>query len=188
MRARFRSFLFQLGVLFRRPEYGAKVFCIGYFKTGTSSCGKAFELLGYRNASFNPRVWRNWYKSGNFQKVLDYTARFDSFDDVPWLKEDMIPLLDKTFKGSKFVYLERDEDSWKKSLYNWTFKQTGKYPDLERGLQQYRNHRNFVFDYFKDRPEDLLVLRVADDDAFMKLAAFLGKEVPFRKMPHENKT
>ncbi|MCW3071672.1 MAG: hypothetical protein JWO44_1562 [Bacteroidetes bacterium] len=188
MRTKIRHILFDLKTALRKPRYSEKVFCIGYYKTGTSSCGKAFELLGYRNRSFNKKLWRGHYANKNFFKILEHATKFDSFDDAPWLKEDMIPLLDKVFPRSKFVYLERDEESWLKSLNNWTFKQTGKYPDLEKGLADYRKHRAFVLDYFKDRPADILIMKVSDEDAFVKLAKFLGKETTHRAMPHENKT
>lgn len=182
------NFLTKLISLFRKPVYSNKVFCIGYYKTGTTSCGKAFEILGYRNCSFDKKIWRVDYKSGNFSKILKHASKFDSFDDTPWLKEDMIPLLDKTFPNSKFVYTDREEQSWVKSYNNWTFKQTGKYPDLEKGLSDFKKHKAFVTEYFKDRPNDFLVINVADKNAFSKLAMFLGKQTTHTSFPHENKT
>ena len=181
-------FWYHLKVFLRRPNYSNKVFCIGYNKTGTTSCGKAFRLLGYNNLSYNEQLFREEYKQEHFLKLLNYASKFDSFDDLPWLREDMIPLLDKVFPNSKFVYLEREEESWKKSYYNWVFKQTGQYPDLEVGLAAYRAHRAFVMDYFKDRKEDLLIISVFESDSFVRLAKFLGKETTHTQMPHENKT
>jgi hypothetical protein len=187
MRTKFKQFIEQVQIRFRKPSYSAKVFCIGYNKTGTTSCGKAFELLGYRNISFKPEIWRGFYKKGEFLKLLNYASKFDSFDDLPWLKEDMIPLLDKVFPNSKFVYLEREEASWLKSLNNWSYKRTGVYPDLEKELVDFKKHQAFVKHYFRDRPDDLLSIDVTDKKAFMKLATFLGKETSEREMPHENK-
>lgn len=183
-----KEFLEDFRTIFKRSDYSAKVFCIGYNKTGTTSCGRAFELLGYRNLSFKYKVWRGYYKNKEIAKMLKIASKYDSFDDLPWLKEDMIPILDKTFPGSKFVYLERDEESWKKSFYNWRFKQFGQYPDIEKGLEDFRKHKEFVFEYFKNRQSDLLTINISDKEAFMKLAKFLKKETTFREMPHENKT
>lgn len=187
MRIKINQLIYQFQIWFRKPSYSAKVFCIGYNKTGTTSCGKAFELLGYRNSSFEERIWRGLYKNDEFLKLLNYASKFDSFDDLPWLKEDMIPLLDKVFPNSKFVYLEREEASWLKSLNNWSYKRTGVYPDLEKELVDFKKHRAFVTEYFKDRPNDLLSIDVTDKKAFMKLAGFLGKVSSEREMPHENK-
>lgn len=90
-----------VSVSLRKPKYTGKVFCIGYNKTGTTTIGKSLEILGYRNSSFNKRVFLE-YKSNQIDKVLDYTARFDSMDDLPWLRIDMIPILDKAFPNMVF--------------------------------------------------------------------------------------
>lgn len=178
-----------LRTFLQRPTYDGKVFCIGFNKTGTTSCGKALEMLGYRHSSFNRTVWRRYYQRGRLDRVLRYTARYDSFDDLPWLKEDMVPLLDRTFPGSKFIYLTRDEESWKRSIDAWTLAQTGRHPDIEEKLAEFRKHREFVLSYFADWPADrFLVLDVREENAFQKLAEFLGKAPPQESFPHANRT
>jgi hypothetical protein len=172
----------------RKTRYNGKVFCIGFNKTGTTSLGKSLEILGYRNTSFNPKVWQQ-YKNGEIDKVLKYTAKFDSCDDLPWLRIDMIPLLDEKFPGSKFIYLKREENSWKKSYKNWRKKVFGKEPDVEEGYKAYQEHEAFVLDYFKDRiKKDLIILDIKDPQGFKKLADFLGKETNLEAFPHFNKT
>lgn len=184
-----KNIVFELQYLLEKPVWSEKVFCIGYNKTGTTTIGKSFEILGYRNSSFNKKVWRKYYKEGKIQKVLNYTARFDSFDDLPWLKEDMIPVLDRAFPGSKFIFLHRDEESWKESFKNWTYFKTGRYPDLETGLEAFRAHRKFVLNYFEHRNQkDFLIIDVQDPSGFKKMASFLGKEAPQPHFPHFNKT
>ncbi|MDF2436999.1 MAG: hypothetical protein K0Q95_1375 [Bacteroidota bacterium] len=188
MRKKFKDLLNLLKLKFRKSTYSGKVFCIGYNKTGTTSCGRAFELLGYKNVSFEGKNWRGLYKNKQYLQLLNYAAKFDSFDDLPWLKEDMIVLLDKVFPNSKFVYLERDLDSWRKSYYNWTYKITGQYPDMEKGVSNFLAHREFVMQYFKDRQNDLLIMKISEPGGFKKLAEFLGKKTDQTEMPHENKT
>lgn len=173
----------------RKPQYNSKVFCIGYNKTGTTTIGKSLEMLGYRNSSFNKKVFREYYKTGQIDKVLDYTARFDSVDDLPWLRIDMIPILDKKFPHSKFIYLTRDEESWKKSLAKWWYNLTNKHHDVEKELLSFRAHRAFVFEYFKNRiGRDLIILDVKDSNGFRKLSEFLGKQVIQNSFPHFNET
>jgi len=174
-------------LMLRRPKYNSKVFCIGFNKTGTTTIGKSLEMLGYRNTSFNKRVFRKYYKNNRIDKVLDYTARFDSADDLPWLKIDMIPILDRTFPNSKFIYLIRDEASWKKSLMDWSYNLKGKYPDIEKELRAFRKHKDFVLNYFEDR-KDFIILDVKDPQGFKKLALFLGKELTRDSFPHFNET
>ena len=173
---------------FKKEKYNSKIFCIGYNKTGTTTLGRSFEILGYRNSSFNPAIWRNYYIDNNIIKILNYTAKFDSFDDLPWLKEDMIPILDKVFPNSKFIYLVRTEESWKKSFYNWRFKTFGAYPDVEKEWQNYKNHEKFVLGYFKNKPAaQFIILDVRDENGFKKLADFLGKKTNRKNFPHCNK-
>lgn len=182
-------FFWQIKLSFQKPNYEAKVFCIGFMKTGTTSLGKSLEQLGYRNSTFNYTVYRDYYLNGKLDQVLDYTARFDSFDDVPWSKEAFIPILDEKFPNSKFIYLERDEESWKKSLINWSYNITKKPVDVEKYLNNFRNHKTFILDYFKNRPaNEFIILNIQDKDGFKKLADFLGKETNQAVFPHYNKT
>jgi hypothetical protein len=183
------EYFFDLSLVFRKSRYDSKVFCIGYNKTGTTTVGKSFEILGYRNKTFSSKVWLRYYKNNKIVKILNYASKFESFDDLPWLKEDIIPILDKVFPKSKFVYLLRDEESWKKSYFNWRKKRFGDSPDVEKAWQEYQAHNRFVMDYFKDRPEnEFIVLDVQDKNGFKKLADFLGKKTDRYSFPHFNQT
>ena len=169
-------------------RYTPKVFCIGYNKTGTTTLGRALQTLGYKHSSFNRDIY-NHYKLKQFEKIVAYTAKFDSFDDLPWLKEDMIPLLDQNFPNSKFIYLTRDEKSWKRSFYNWRYKVFGVHPDVEIAWQEYTTHEKFIQSHFKNRPEtDFLTLEIQDPKGFSKLAEFLGKHAPRDDFPVWNQS
>lgn len=175
---------------FRRPRYNSKVFCIGFQKTGTTTVGKSLELLGLRNATYSNKIYLDYYKNGKIDEILSYTAKFDSVDDLPWSKEKMIPILYEKFPGSKFIYLERDVESWKSSYKKWHLKHLGyPAPNLERKVQEFVNHKEFVYGFFRDKPsEQFLSLDVRDDDGFLKLAKFVGKITNRNKLPHYNKT
>lgn len=176
-------------LLFHREHYTSKVFCIGYNKTGTTSLGESLRMLGYKHSSFNEKVWLKYYANNEIVKILQYTAKFEALDDLPWLKEDMIPVLDRVFPNSKFIYLTRDEKSWKNSIYNFTYNRTGVYPDVDECFKEYQAHQDFVLDYFKDRPkEQFLVLDITEKKGFKKLANFLGKTTNQDEFPHYNKT
>ncbi len=173
---------------FIKEDYGPKVFCIGYQKTGTTSVGKSFEMLGLRNTSFNRRMWK-YYQKKKYDKILKFTAKFDSTDDLPWFKEDMIPIIDKTFPNSKFVYMIREDEAWKKSYYNWRYKIFGRYPDLEKAFKGYKNHQDYVLNYFQNRSQKKFInLDITDPKGFKKLAQFIGKETDRESFPHYNKT
>jgi hypothetical protein len=177
----------KLRLFFKKENYGPKVFCIGFNKTGTTTLGKSLEMLGYKNSSFNLDVWKD-YKAGKIDKVLKYTSKFDSFDDLPWLREEFIPILDKTFPSSKFIYLDRDEESWKKSIYRWRTLKELHYSNEEDFLQRFNSHKSFVMDYFKNRNEDFTIVTISDKEGFKKLATFLNTKAPQDAFPHFNKT
>lgn len=172
--------------LLRRPRSsGPKIVCIGYNKTGTTSVGKALQLLGFYHLTFHRPHWRA-YQNGKTEKLLRVMERVDSVDDLPWLKKDFFPLIDNRFPGSRFIYLERDVETWKKSLTTWTMKVTNRAPDLEGATAAFIDHKNFVDDYFANRPDDLLRLNVRDPEAFEKLARFVGRTKPEENFPHAN--
>lgn len=52
----------------------------------------------------------------------------------------------------------------------------------------YEKHNRDVIEYFKDRPDDLLVLNLSDTDAYQKFLEFLGVESDSTEFPWENKT
>lgn len=57
-------------------------------------------------------------------------------------------------------------------------------PDLY--IQYYETHNNQVKEYFKARPDDLLVLNIQEPDAMERLVTFLGYPYTGQKMPHLN--
>ena len=60
--------------------------------------------------------------------------------------------------------------------------------DKEIYISHYMNHNRQVVDYFTHRPDDLLVLNVAEAGAMEKLCEFLGVEHRGQQMPHLNKS
>lgn len=58
--------------------------------------------------------------------------------------------------------------------------------DRDLYIRSYEEHNRNVLDYFKNRPEDLLVINVAKADAMEKLLAFLGYSYAGQDMPHAN--
>ena len=61
--------------------------------------------------------------------------------------------------------------------------------DREMLINHYNNYNNEILDYFKDRPDDLLVLNVSDTNSYKKLAEFVGVKINENdSFPWENKT
>lgn len=58
----------------------------------------------------------------------------------------------------------------------------------ETFIAHYENYNNEVLDYFKNRPDDLLVINISKTDDYKKFVKFINVESPDTKFPWENKT
>jgi len=55
-------------------------------------------------------------------------------------------------------------------------------------IAHYKRHNREVIEYFKDRPEDLLIINIANAGAYQKFVEFLGVQSSELNFPWENKT
>ena len=171
-----------------------KVFCIGDLKTATTSMGRALEVLGYKHTGYSPELTEE-VQRGNLQVALDHAKDYEAFDDWPWGLASVYRDLDRTFPGSKFIYTDRNlipwANSWLKYFYanpDWPFGDEATFEQdfHERIAIKYRRKRD-VLEYFKDRPDDLLIMNIPAGDGWEKVCAFLDLPVPDEGFPHENK-
>ncbi len=167
-----------------------KVFCVGWQKTGTTSFGDGMRRLGFKHCSWDRDVWREWYEKGNIAKVFRYAKHFESFDDLPWNKIEILEQLDKEFPGSKFVLLERDSESWFKSFQKQLIKK-GHIPSTDKAscIKKYEEHNEYVRQYFSgEKQKQLLIMNVINGDGYEKLCPFLELPVLNEPFPHSNKS
>lgn len=179
----------------------SKIFAIGLSKTGTTSLARALEIIGFKTRDY---LGVSSYRAGDLSSVnLDEINANDAFTDTPipsFYRE-----LDVTYPGSKFILTVRDRDAWLKSCkkqfnQNHADKQSEAnnrlFMDLygctvfdeEKFSRGYENFVNGVMQYFRDRPQDLLILDVAAEVGWEVLCAFLGKSVPNVPFPKANVT
>lgn len=204
---------------------GAKIFCVGRNKTGTTSLQKAFELLGYpvgdqRQAEV---LFDRHYFERRFDPIVKYCRTAQVFQDVPFSCPYLFVTLDQRFPGSRFILSVRnDPEQWYSSLIRFHAKLWGtdgqpptaaelkRAPYLYEGfsykmlefygttdsdpyhketlIQHYLDHNRTVIDYFKHRPQDLLVVNLAEKGAYQRFIDFLGITSPFTDFPRENVT
>lgn len=62
------------------------------------------------------------------------------------------------------------------------------YYEKEHYIKVYEDHIHDVKTWFKDRPDDLLVLNVAEEAAYFKFCDFIGKTPLRKEFPWENRT
>jgi hypothetical protein len=176
-----------------------KIFCIGLSKTGTTSLARALEILGYRTRDY---IGVTRYASGDLSSIdLSEIDASDAFTDTPipsFYRE-----LDKKYPGSKFILTTRNMDDWLRSCAKqFTSRIVSKQNDATRQLHTdlygcfefdadkyasgYTRFVEGVQDYFRDRPQDLLVTDICGGETWDELCAFLGKAVPESPFPVTN--
>lgn len=55
-------------------------------------------------------------------------------------------------------------------------------------IGHYEKHNREVLEYFKDRPDDLLVINLSNPDDYERFVNFIGVESPYSEFPWENRT
>lgn len=172
-----------------------KVFVVGFHKTGTSSLATALTILGYKVCGAQNHLSRPLI-NGNLEPFVELAKKYDAFEDDPWpiLYKEM----DKHFPGSKFILTYRDPEKWYRSCYNHFYDETTAIRDYiygdgrplgneENFKKVYLQHIADVKEYFKNRPDDFLIMDLAAGDGWQKLCNFLNEPVPDIPFPHVNK-
>jgi hypothetical protein len=154
-----------------------KIFGIGFHKTGTSTLAVALTKMGY--------------------SVCNHRLDLLPFEDNPWPL--LYEILDHQYPGSKFILTFRDEKKWIKSIVNYFGKEStpmrewiysvGSPQNQEKVyLDRYRQHNQEVIEYFKDRPQDLLVISWEKGHGWKELCEFLEQPLITQPFPHVNKS
>lgn len=170
---------------------------VGFQKTGTSSLREALKILDYRVKDTTKRALIPILR-GNYNKIIRMLKNYDAVEDTPWYiiyKE-----LDELIPNSKFILTIRDEESWYKSVnrhigdirtadHEYIYGKGKGLPkdDKKHTIGVYNKHNSEVVEYFKNRPEDLLILDFTKGDGWEKLCHFLDKDIPNIPFPHYNK-
>lgn len=170
----------------------SKVFCIGLYKTGTMSIGRALIQLGYNVCparvvrekrdvlAENAPTWEV------FQAVQEISREYGAFRNNPWHR--IYQECAFAYPGAKFILTVRKKETWLPSVLahfsqeGRTLKSPMEYLDI------YSAHERNVREYFASRPDRLLVLDIAQAD-WRTLCGFLNRRVPLlRSFPHRNQT
>ncbi len=175
-----------------------KFFCIGHFKTGTTSYSRAMRLMGVADLHFPPKYAQQLISHG----VQPWALR--EWDSISNLHELEYAQCDGLYPGSKFVLTTRDVDKWLpsiqahmqhgwapelQSLFNARFQKIFGVPcrgsafDELKFRRVFKQHDEAVREYFS--ADQLLVLDLdSGRDLLQELADFVGRRVTY---PHINK-
>lgn len=180
------------------PKDLTRVFCVGFHKTGTTSLDWILQDMGYqvsRHYKQGDNKFIDDLKQKNYSEIKQVSKLFNAFQDAPWFlfyKE-----FDEWYPNSKFILTIRESASWWKSFLNYFKVQSLPSTEYIYGyenpvghervfIDRYEQHNRDVIEYFKDRPDDLLVVDVSEEKTLEKISKFLEKSTSFRKMPHRN--
>ncbi len=172
-----------------------KIFGIGFHKTGTKSLASAFRKLGYKCCA-GVGIHEENLQENIYEMAFSMVEKYDAFQDNPW--PILYKELDLKFPNSKFILTVRDTENWIKSLVNhckrrktpmrkWIYGKANPLGNEKLYIRRYEQHNQEVIEYFKDRPESLLIMDITKGEGWEKLCPFLGKEIPQVEFPVKNK-
>jgi hypothetical protein len=175
-----------------------KVFGIGWAKTGTTTLGECFKILGFSHLSQRLDLVSNYYKK-DMNEIFKLVNNFDSFEDFPW--NIMYKELDEKYPNSKFILTKRNSEDWMRSYTNMVkneknspseerkllYGEASVFGNEEKFLKRYLKHNKEILDYFKNRDNDLLIVDWSKGDGWKEICNFLDKDTPNKKFPHANK-
>jgi len=193
-------------------QNGQKVFGIGLSRTGTKSLTSALYALGVNAVHYpDDETTLRELASGNYNFAL--LQKYDGITDIT--VAPFYPQLDKLFPGSKFILTVRDKAAWLKSMeQHWSGRPAftdadengfGKetHMQIRRLLRAavygcyefnadrlsyvFDQHYKMVLEYFKDRPESLLVLDICGGEGWEELCNFLGTPAIDQPFPYTKK-
>lgn len=194
-----------------KPKVFNKIFCIGMNKTGTSSLHAAFLKLGIKSIHHgfsDYKTLREHLESASYiektilknekedRKLLDSIDEYEAYSDIGPLI-NRFEILDSQYPNSKFIYTNRNTLKWidsrkrhvlrnienkNKQLYESNFCNI----EEEKWLERKFLHLDRVKKYFRNRPNDLLIINVTEGDGYEKLCPFLRFEMIQEQFPEKN--
>jgi len=112
-----------------------------------------------------------WYAS-----ITRFHGKLWAQGRVPPTREDL--------QNAHYIYKGRPWDS-----NRWIFDSPADDPyNRDKLIECYERHCSAVIEYFRHRPDDLLVVNVADPDAYQRFCSFLGVVSDRNAFPWANKT
>jgi hypothetical protein len=146
--------------------------------------------MGYFG-THDPNIQDNVYKQAEM-----YVKTHDAFQDNPW--PIIYHEMDEKYPGSKFILTLRPTDQWINSavnhfqstvrpMHNWIYGVGFPKGNESIWIERFERHNQEVQEYFKNRPDDLLVINLFEGDGWREICPFLGKKTLRSKFPHSNK-
>jgi hypothetical protein len=178
-----------------------KVFGVGWAKTGTTTLGRSFEILGLDHQGARLDLV-DGIGRGDLSEVMAVARRSEAFEDWPW--PILFRELDAAFSASLFILTIRSSERWIRSYQNMLAQQAEASSELTEtrrvlyGLpfpnvtesqlvERYERHNADVARHFRARPGSLLTVNWEAGDGWAELCSFLELDFPDQSFPHSNR-
>lgn len=148
----------------------------------------AFQDIPFSNGDYYKKLDQRFPNSKFILTIRDsgqeWFSSLTRFHTKNFSKNNLLPT-EEDLKNSSYVY-----KGFALDFYKWYLG----YPaiplyDKEAYIHIYNERNQGIIEYFKDRPDQLLILNVKEDGAYHKLGKFLGFNIrKDKKFPHINKT
>lgn len=179
-----------------------KIFGIGLPKTGTSSLATYMTARGVNTLHFGSND-ANEIRNKIYQGIYKFDV-MDRYDGLTNCGENYFEQFDREYPGSKFILTTRDKEEWLDSIERhwsrWVAKvgvrrvMTVNHHLITFGTYLFNKDRfSYVYDYthemiwsyFRDRRDDLFVLKLNNlkNEEIEKLCEFI--EVPYDGKPYK---
>ena len=167
----------------------SKIWGLGLSRTGTTTLTYLLNQIGYNHIHYPTD-----------DEMMSFNN--DGASDIPVIPK--YKKLDAQFPNSKFILTTRDKEKWLKSMstylerkrnWNQSTRQVNIRIDVYKEPffvyevydRVFDEHERKVKEYFKNRPESLLILNIVDGvDKPQKLFDFLSVDAKMDEFPHRN--
>lgn len=177
-----------------------KVIGVGLNKTGTTSLGRAIEILGYENhQSWSLEKTIDW-KHNKTDELISFISNFNNVEDFPWAL--IYKELDEALDNTMFILTTRSTpEKWYESQckhYLREYRQETLYinktvygyedphENKEAYISKYVNHNKEVREYFQSK-SNFVEVCWENGDGWQELCSFLETETPTVDFPFLNR-
>ena len=167
----------------------SKIWGLGLSRTGTTTLTYVLNEVGYKHVHYPTD-----------DEMMSFNN--DGASDIPVIPK--YKKLDTMFPNSKFILTTRDKEKWLQSMSTYlerkkTWNQSTRTLNIREQVygdvwfdytvyeRAFDDHERKIKEYFKKRPDDLLILNIVDGiDKPKKLFDFLGVNKTMDEFPHKN--
>ncbi len=144
-----------------------KIFCIGTWKTGTTSMGKALCLaLPYAKHPGYTFGAKDLYLNNKITKIKTIADKFSVFDDTPWNCKGIWEKMSTLYPDAVFILTTRNTETWFNSFNKWYVGDMKKFEAIPRAAT-----RNILSLYQRQMPNGINVKtksHIKENESFWK--------------------